>query len=452
MPPGFCLLIAAQFISALADNALLIVTIAMLQEQGVAGWWAPLLKVGFTLSYVVLAPVVGPLADALPKARLMVWMNGLKVLGVLALLVNMHPLLAFAIVGLGAAAYAPAKYGLVTELVQAERLVAANAWLEVSVVGAALLGTVLGGVLVSPWVLESPLARAGWRRLDELALFDASRLSLSLLALLLVYGLAGLLNMGVRESGARYAASERHPLALARDFWRANLTLWRDRDGRLSLTVTTLFWGVGATLQFAVLRWAAERLGLSLDSAAYLQGAVAVGVVAGAAIAGRWVPLSRARRMLWAGVMLGLMMPLLASTSQLGIAVPLLAAVGLVGGLLVVPLNALLQHRGCVLLSAGRSIAVQGFNENASVLAMLAGYSLLIALDVPIVHLLWGLGLLLVAAMGLLIRRAQPAADRGASADSLARWDQRVAGRQVGFMNDAVQRRLKAGHDGVPAE
>lgn len=412
MPPGFRLLIAAQFASALADNALLIVTIAVLQEQGMPGWWAPLLKFGFTVSYVALAPVVGPLADAYPKAKLMAWMNAVKVFGVLALLVNVHPVLAFAIVGLGASAYAPAKYGLLTELVPVERLVAANGWLEVSVVCAVLLGTVLGGVLVSPWVLDSHRAWAVWQWFDKQVPLEASLLTTSLLALLLVYGLSSLLNRGIPDSGARYAACGIHPIALTREFWRANLTLWRDREGGLSLAVTTIFWGVGATLQFAVLRWASDRLGLPLDRAADLQVAVAVGVVAGATIAGRWVPLARARQMLWAGVVLGLMMPVVASTSRLVTALPLLCVVGMVGGLLVVPLNALLQHRGCMLLSAGRSIAVQGFNENASVLVMLAGYSLLTALEVPIVSLLWGLGLSTAAAMGLLIWRAQSRAQR----------------------------------------
>ncbi len=421
MPPGFRLLIAAQFVSALADNALLIVTIAALQERDEPGWWAPLLKFGFTLSYVLLAPLVGPLSDAWPKARLMAWMNGVKVLGVLGLLAHVHPVLAFSIVGLGASAYAPAKYGLVTELVPAERLVAANAWLEVSVVCAALFGTVLGGALVNPWLRQSAAGLASVEWLNALAGLDASPLNVSLAGLLCVYALASLLNFGVPDSGARYAARAVHPAELVRDFWRANLTLWRDRDGGLSMAVTTIFWGVGATLQFAVLRWAADSLGLPLDRAAYLQAAVAVGVAAGAVIAGRWVPLSRARRMLWAGVVLGLAMPLLASTSELAWAISLLAAVGMVGGLLVVPLNALLQHRGCALLSAGRSIAVQGFNENASVLAMLAIYALLTAFDVPINRLLWGFGILIAAAMSLLMWRARVTP---ASTDNLARGNE----------------------------
>jgi MFS transporter, LPLT family, lysophospholipid transporter len=376
----------------------LIVTIALLSERQMAPWLAPMLKFGFTLSYVLFAPVVGPLADAVPKARLMAWMNGVKVCGVLALLFGLHPVAAFAVVGLGAAAYAPAKYGLITEIVPARRLVAANGWIEVSVVCAVLLGTVCGGALVSRWWL-------GWVDPGMPTLPAVGSLTASLLVVLLAYGVAGLLNLGVPDSGARYAASSIHPVALARSFWRDQRTLWRDRDGGLSLAVTTLFWGVGATLQFVVLRWAAEGLGLALEQAAYLQGVVAIGVVVGAGLAGRLVPLSGAKRMLGFGVVLGLTMPVMAQVSSLPVALPLLALVGAVGGLLVVPLNALLQHRGVQLLSAGRSIAVQGFNENASILAMLASYAALMAGGVPLKLLMTGFGLAIAAAITRLMWR-----------------------------------------------
>lgn len=397
MPPGFHLLIAAQFASALADNALLIVAIALLAQQGLPAWLAPLLKFGFILSYVLLAPFVGPLADAFAKARLMAVMNGVKVLGVIGLLLGWHPVAAFTLVGLGAAAYAPAKYGLLTELVPPHRLVLANGWLEVSVVCAALFGTVLGGALVSPALLE----RGGqWALLWPSVAAETGPLGLSCVLLLGVYAAAALLNVGVPDSGARYPASSFHPLALLRDFRLANRTLWRDREGGLSLAVTTIFWGVGATLQFAVLRWAAERLQLPLDRAAYLQAAVAVGVIAGATLAARRVPLGRALRMLPAGVLLGLLIAWVALLGEPHWALPGLVAVGATGGLLVVPLNALLQHRGCTLLSAGRSIAVQGFNENASVLGMLAVYALLLRLEVPIVPLMVAFGLSIAVALG----------------------------------------------------
>lgn len=410
MPRGFHWLIAAQFCSALADNALLIVTLALLQERQLSPWLAPMLKFGFTLVYVLLAPFIGPLADAIPKGRLMAWMNALKLAGALALLAGLHPVAAFAVVGLGAAAYAPAKYGLVTELVPARQLVAANGWLEVSVVAAVLLGTASGGALVSQRWLQGPAAALA----APLAL---SALQISLLAVMAVYGLAALLNRSVPDSGARYPAPARHPLRLASEFARDNRRLWRDREGGLSLAATTLFWGVGATLQFIVLRWAVECMDLALSQAALLQGVVALGVVAGAGAAGRWVPLAAAPRLLGCGVLLGLAMPALALAPDLWVAVPLLVLAGATGGLMVVPLNALLQHRGCQLLSAGRSIAVQGFNENASVLAMLAGYAALVALEVPLRWLMAGFGLAIAGFITRLWWRAArwPAAAAGAS-------------------------------------
>ena len=408
MPGSFLRLLAAQFASGLADNALLIVTIALLQSQGMPAWWAPLLKVGFIVSYVVLAPFVGPLADAFPKARLMAWMNAVKVAGVLVLLAGAHPVAAFIVVGFGAAAYAPAKYGLATELVRADQLVVANGLIEVAAVCAVLLGTGLGGLLVSPWFMSTFAIGGGVP-----ALLHVGALVPSLLVLLFVYLLASGLNLGVPDSGARYPASRLHPGALVREFLQSNRCLWRDADGGLSLSVTTIFWGVGATLQFAVLRWASERLHVPLDQAAFLQAAVAVGVIVGAAAAAWWVPLAHAKRMLAAGVVFGLMMIVVAFTSTLAFAVPLLVAVGAVGGLMVVPLNALLQDRGNALMSAGRSIAVQGASENASVLVFLAIYTALVALDVPLVVLMTGLGLAVTLALAGLIAQELLRARRG---------------------------------------
>ncbi len=400
MPTGFYLIIAAQFVTALADNALLIVSIALLSEQGLPAWWAPMLKFVFTISYVVLAPFVGPLADAVPKARLMAWMNGVKILGVAALLLGFNPLVAFAIAGLGATAYAPAKYGLITEIVGPNLLVKANGWLETSVVCAALLGAVLGGVLVNTSVIAT---LNGLLLVESLGIM--SPLYTSLLVLLIIYGAASLLNLGIPHSGARYPASPIHPLLLMKDFWRANRLLWRDAEGGLSLAVTTIFWGLGATLQFIVLKWSADVLSLPLEQSAYLQTAVAVGVVVGACIAGRWIPLRHAKSVLPAGVVMGLLIMGIAHVQVVSVALLFLALIGIVGGILVVPLNALLQHRGYVLLSAGRSVAVQGFNENLSVLCMLAVYATLVAADVSIVPLLTLFGLCTAAAMGMLIKR-----------------------------------------------
>ncbi|WP_235538462.1 lysophospholipid transporter LplT [Pelomonas sp. Root1444] len=398
LPRGFGLVIGAQFASALADNALLIVAIALLGQQGFAPWWAPLLKVGFTLAYVVFAPWVGPLADAFAKGRVMAAMNVVKMAGLALLAAGLHPVAALAVVGLGAAAYAPAKYGLITELAEPAALVKANGWIEISVVSAALLGAVLGGLLVSPLWLGSGLADL----CDGLDL-PADKLTGSLAALLLIYAVSSLLNVGIPDSGRRQRSAAHDPATLLHEFRDANHRLWRDREGGLSLAATTLFWGAGATLQFAVLRWAGEALALPLSQAAYLQAAVAVGVIVGAGAAGRWLALHQARHGLWAGVALGFLMPVVAQVSDVAIAAAVLAVVGAVGGAMVVPLNALLQHRGATLLSAGRSVAVQGFNENLSVLAMLAAYAGCEAAGWPIGLTLSGLGVLVSVCIARLI-------------------------------------------------
>jgi LPLT family lysophospholipid transporter-like MFS transporter len=391
LPKGFHVLIGAQFTSALADNALLIVAVALLRERDFPAWWAPLLKFVFTLSYVFLAPWVGPIADAIPKARLMAWMNGLKWFGAAAMLLLWNPIVGFAIVGVGAAAYAPAKYGLITELVPAHQLVKANGWIEVSVVSAALLGVAAGGFLVSERWLAFTSGGPSF--------LGTSQYGSSVCLILLLYTLASLLNWRIPDSGAIYPSTPWHPIPLLKEFWQGHLKLWSDPEGRLSLGVTTLFWGVAATLQFAVLRWADEILGLTLDKAAYLQGVVALGIVAGAALAGRWVPLHWARRILPLGVVMGICLPVATSMTNLSSTLWVLCLLGAVCGMLVVPMNALLQHRGYVLLSAGRSIAVQGFNENASILVMLGVYAACTKLQVPIVPLMTAFGWLIALAM-----------------------------------------------------
>ncbi|MET0207400.1 MAG: lysophospholipid transporter LplT, partial [Burkholderiaceae bacterium] len=380
----------------LADNALLIVGIALLREAGQPIWWAPLLKLCFTLAYVCLAPVVGLAADAWPKVALMTGMNALKAAGVGLMVLGLDPLPAFALVGVAAACYAPAKYGLITEIVPPARLVAANGWIEVSVVCSVLLGTLVGGLLVSPWWMTA-IAEAG----------IPQPLSASLCALLALYAIAALLQLRVPESGVLYARGPRRPRDVLRDFYLSNAALWRDRlGGRLSLSMTTLFWGAGATLQLAVLQWAQDVLGLRLNQGAYLQATVAIGVVAGAGLAGRWIALHHSLRVMPLGLLLGLLMLGTPWVTTLGWALPAMVMVGAVGGAMVVPMNALLQHRGVQLLSAGRSIAVQGFNENLSILLMLGLYALLQALGVPLVWLMSGLGLFVsLSVLVLMVRR-----------------------------------------------
>ena len=415
MPKGFFYLISAQFASGLADNALLILGIAFLHEQAYPGWWAPLLKFSFTLSYVFLAPLMGPLADAFSKAKLMACMNALKVVGVAFIFTSFHPMLAFAIAGMAASAYAPAKYGLVTETVPAEQLVKANGWLEVTVVMAVIMGTACGGLLVAS-------KSFAWMSALNLSFIELLGLSLEtqyagpLLSLIVIYSIAGLLNFGIPNLNIRYAQESMRPIALFKNFIQSNRILWQDPVGKLSLAVTTLFWGIGAVVQFAVLLWAKEALNMPLEQASLLQAVVAFGVIFGAGMAGHYVALQNAYKVLPLGLWLGLSLPALAFSTSLWIAIPLMLITGFAGGMLMVPMNALLQNRGYTLLTAGRSIAVQGFNENASVMIMLAVYSGLLALELPLQWVMVIMGSVMTVGMIYLMRMASHKTDSTCSA------------------------------------
>ena len=415
MPKGFFYLISAQFASGLADNALLILGIAFLSEQGYPGWWAPLLKFSFTLSYVFLAPLMGPLADAFSKAKLMACMNALKVVGVAFIFTSFHPMLAFAIAGMAASAYAPAKYGLVTETVPADQLVKANGWLEVTVVMAVILGTACGGLLVASKSFV-------WMSTLNLSFIELLGLSLEtqyagpLLSLIVIYSIAGLLNFGIPSLNIRYVQQSMKPIALFKNFIQSNRILWQDPVGKLSLAVTTLFWGIGAVVQFAVLLWAKESLNMPLEQASLLQAVVAFGVIFGAGMAGHCVALQNAYKVLPLGLWLGLSLPALAFSTSLWMAIPLMLITGFAGGMLMVPMNALLQNRGYTLLTAGRSIAVQGFNENASVMVMLGVYSGLLALELPLQWVMVIMGSVMTLGMIYLMRMASQKTDSTCSA------------------------------------
>jgi MFS transporter, LPLT family, lysophospholipid transporter len=399
MPKGFAFLILAQFFSGLADNAFLLLGIFFLQEQGYPVWWAPLLKMVFTLSYVVLASVVGPLADAFQKRHVMMAMNGLKLLSVVLLWTGFSPLVAFALTGFAASVYAPAKYGLLTETVPSAGLVKANAFLEVSVVLSVLWGVVLGGWLMGSgsWGADVPQKVLAWAATDWLV---ETQIGFGLGVICLLYVISSVLNSGMHalRSPRQSAWSWAHIRWSA--FWANNLKLWRDPLGGVSLRVTTLSWGVGAVLQFLVLVWAQTQVGLTLQAGAYLQGLVALGVIGGAVMAALTCRIFHARRQrVWA-VALACLMPALALTPSLWLAVPMLLVAGWAGGMLLVPMNALLQHRGLKIMPPGRSIAVQGFNENLSVLVMLGLYSLLLSWDWPLLAMMLCLSLpLWVAAL-----------------------------------------------------
>jgi hypothetical protein len=420
MNRSFYTIMAAQFFSSLADNALLIAAIALLAQLHAPAWMTPLLKLFFVLSYVILAAFVGAFADSRPKGNVMFITNTIKFVGCVAMLFGSHPLLSYAIVGLGAAAYSPAKYGILTELLPPEKLVAANGWIEGLTVGSIILGTVLGGVLISTTVSQSLLS------LDMPSLetgIDTPAES-AILIIMMIYVIAALINLKIPDTGARYVSQKTNPIELIKDFSICFKTLWNDRLGQISLAVTTLFWGAGATLQFIVIKWAQVALNMNLSQSAILQAISAVGVAGGAVYAAWRIPLRNSLNVLPYGVAMGLVVCVMAvynsdmlpnttifTISNLHVTLNLLPAyillilVGWLAGYFVVPMNALLQHRGHVLMSAGHSIAVQNFNENISVLMMLLIYSLLIWLDVPVQFVIIGFGVAVSLIMWLVIKR-----------------------------------------------
>ena len=401
MNRGFYTIMAAQFFSSLADNALLIAAIALLIETQAPEWMRPLLKLFFTVSYVALAPFVGAFADSMPKGRVMFVTNLVKVVGCAMMFWSVHPLAAYAVVGFGAAAYSPAKYGILTELLPPEKLVAANGWIEGTTVGSIILGTALGGALIGP-------SLSGWLLSFEVPGLETgidSPAEAAIVVIAVVYAIAAAFNLYVPDTGAHYPHQERNPLRLVQDFGQCMKKLWGDSLGQISLAVTTLFWGAGATLQFIILKWAEVQLGLGLSSAAQLQGVVAIGIAFGAVLAARFVSLRGSLSVLRVGIAMGLLVPLMTLISSLPWAYPLLVLVGGLAGFFVVPMNALLQHRGHLLMSAGHSIAVQNFNENLSVLLMLGLYALLIQADLSVNIVIWLFGLFIAGAMTLVLKR-----------------------------------------------
>ncbi len=418
MPLGFYIIMAAQFFSALADNALLIVSIALLKDMQAPPQYEPMLKFFFTISYVALAAFVGAYADSMPKWRVMLISNTIKIGGCMTMLFGMHPLFAYAIVGLGAAAYSPAKYGILTEYLPHRLLVVANGWIEGLTIGAIILGTGIGGALIFPGVSDKLLSL-------NIPFMDTS-FEMALLVVGLIYLLAAIFNLFVPDTGVDHKPLKNNPLYLLHDFNHCLKLLWRDKLGQISLAVTTLFWGAGATLQFIVLKWADDSLGIELSKASLLQGVVAIGISVGAVMAARKITLRRSPSVIPLGIAMGFAMFLMVAVPYVPqipltnfelmghamaidlrmIAVMLLlVAVGAMAGFFVVPMNALLQHRGHILMGAGHSIAVQNFNENLSILVMILLYALLIWLDVSISAVIIAFGLFMAVSMFIIQRK-----------------------------------------------
>lgn len=399
---GFYIILAAQFLSALADNALLFAAIALLKDLNSPAWHTPVLQEAFVLSYIVLAPFVGAFADSLPKGRVMLISNGIKLSGCLAMLVGVNPLIAYGIAGFGAAAYSPAKYGILTEYLPPSKLVVANSWMEGLTVAAIILGAVVGGLLVNPSI-AAPILQ-GWNSpIPGLHIDSAPELAISVIVL--IYILAAIFNLYIPRVPIDHKPLSRSPSFLLKEFTHCFKLLWKDPLGQVSLGVTTLFWGAGATLRLIVLAWAAVALEYDIGKAAQLTAWVAVGIAIGSVLAARFVKLEHAVNVLPVGIAMGFAVMAMIPVTSPVLAILLLIAIGAMGGYFVVPMNALLQHRGHLLMGAGSSIAVQNFNENLSILVMLSLYALMTKMEFSIYAITLVFGLLLSGVMGMLYRR-----------------------------------------------
>jgi MFS transporter, LPLT family, lysophospholipid transporter len=373
MRKGFYTIMSAQFFSSLADNALFVAAIELLRTSGAPEWQRAALVPMFALFYVVLAPFVGAFADFLPKGKVMFLSNSIKVVGCLLMLFGLHPLLAYAVVGLGAAAYSPAKYGILTELLPPSQLVKANGWIEGLTIGSIILGVLLGGQLVGRTLshfllgVDIPGINTSIDTPPEAAIA----------ALIIVYIIAAIFNLYIPRTDAPLQAFPDSLSKCVREFMDCNSSLWRDKLGQISLATTTLFWGVSGNLRYIVLAWAAAALGYGTTQASALVGVVALGTAVGAVVASAYMRLDLATRIIPLGVGMGLLVICMIFISNVWVAAPFLILLGAIGGFLVVPMNALLQHRGHNLMGAGRSIAVQNFNEQACILGLGAFYTAL---------------------------------------------------------------------------
>lgn len=406
MKPGFSKIMSAQFFSSLADNALFVVAVEMLRTGGAHPWQSAALVPMFALFYVLLAPFVGAFADAYPKGRVMFMSNAIKVVGCVMMMYGSHPLLSYALVGLGAAVYSPAKYGILTELLPPSLLVKANGWMEGLTITSIILGVVLGGVLVSEslylWMLD-------WH-LPGFSMLLHDRIQMALGLIVLVYGLAAAINVFIPRTNVPTRPMWRNknlgPLGclqvLTRDFWRSNRRLWRDRLGQISLATTTLFWGASGNLRYLVLAWSAAVLGLGTSQSSALLGVVAIGTAIGAVVSAMRIRLDQATRVLPLGILMGVVVVVMHWVNHIVLVVPILVFVGFLGGYLVVPMNALLQHRGHSLMGAGRSIAVQNFNEQLCIVLLGLLYVLATTLGLSARGAMTSFGIMVMAVMLLI--------------------------------------------------
>ncbi|WP_258086216.1 lysophospholipid transporter LplT [Xenorhabdus bovienii] len=374
---GMKAVLLSQFLTAFADNALFFAILAQLKAEAYPGWSLPALQIVFVLTYIVLAPFVGQIADRFSKGRVMLFANGIKLLGAISICIDMNPFLGYTLVGIGAAAYSPAKYGILGELTDGGRLVKANGVMEASTIAAILIGSVAGGFL------------------------SDINLALALGLCALMYGAAVVANFYIPRLAAARQGKGWNPKKMLVDFMAVCSALWRNQETRFSLVGTSLFWGAGVTLRFLLVAWVPVVLGIEGNTTPTLMNAmVAVGIIVGAGLAARFITLKTVRRCMPAGILIGIMVIVFAVQQSIWSSYLILTVLGLFGGLFVVPLNALLQEHGKREMGAGKAVAVQNFGENSAMLVMLGLYLISIMLGASVVAVGIGFGILFSLTMG----------------------------------------------------
>ncbi|WOZ78308.1 lysophospholipid transporter LplT [Kosakonia sacchari] len=376
---GMMAVIAAQFLSAFGDNALLFATLALLKAEFYPDWSQPILQMVFVGAYILFAPFVGQVADSFAKGRVMMFANGLKLVGAASICIGINPFVGYLLVGIGAAAYSPAKYGILGEITTGDKLVKANGLMESSTIAAILLGSMAGGVL------------ADWHVLVALGVCA------------LVYAGAVIANLLIPKLPAARPGQSWRFTPMTSSFFTACKSLWRNGETRFSLVGTSLFWGAGVTLRFLLVLWVPVALGI-MDNATptYLNAMVAVGIVAGAGLAAKLVTLETVARCMPAGILIGVAVVLFSLQHALLPAYGVLMLIGMLGGFFVVPLNALLQAIGKESVGAGNAIAVQNLGENMAMLLMLGLYSLAVKAGVPVIGTGVGFGVIFALAIAAL--------------------------------------------------
>lgn len=384
MNKSLAFLLVAQFLSAFADNAILFTVIALVMHaQNPASWYVPALQSSFLVAFVLLAPWVGQLADRFPKARILVVANLLKASGAGLLFLNVEPLIAYAIVGSGAAIYSPAKYGILPELVKHDELVKANGWIEGSTILAILLGMVIGAK-VADYSIHTAL-------IGTIGLFLIS----SIFACFL-----GLKNSSSNKQKTTSAISE---------FFTQIQQFFTFERARFVIMGGALFWASAATLRVILVAWSPQVLDLhSATEIAQLTLFLAVGIIVGSICAARLIPLEKLRRARFAAYLMALLIMTLSFTAVIFVAQSILFFIGIAGGMFIVPVNAALQELGKQTIGSGSAIALQGFFHNVAMLLAVGSYSLASAWQVSAVLAMFCLGVLLLTASVFVASKLPP--------------------------------------------